>query len=151
MGRWGMMYGFCFLRGSWGPRRIVISEFNRMHWGNFNLRINGFPQASNIFHDPTSKYSTINIRCRRAQSVKRKTNIREAPGSIPRGSTFFSLEFYSFIASEARTGNAANVLCWICLWHMKFSSISMNSKICVYLIINNKRPSGHIAHLSHIG
>jgi hypothetical protein len=77
-----------------------------MHRGYFNLRMHSCPQASNIFDDPTSKYSTINIRYRIAQSVERKTDKR---GSIPRGSTFFSLEFYSFIASEAPTGNAANV------------------------------------------
>jgi hypothetical protein len=52
----------------------------------------------------------LNIRCRTAQSVEWKPDIREAPGSIPRGSTFFfSLEFYSFIVSEALTGNSANV------------------------------------------
>jgi hypothetical protein len=71
----------------------------------------GCPQASNIFDDTTSKYmySTISIRCRTVQSVERKNDLREVWDSNPRGSTFFSLEFYSFIASEAPTGNATNV------------------------------------------
>jgi hypothetical protein len=69
----------------------------------------GCPQATNIFDDPTSKYSTINIRCRIAQSVERKTDIREVLGSIPAAAHFFSLQFYSCIGSEVPTGNAANV------------------------------------------
>jgi hypothetical protein len=70
----------------------------------------GCPQASNIFDDPTSKYSTVSIRCKIAISVERKTDIQEAPGSTPRGCNFFfSLEFYSYIASEAPSGMAANV------------------------------------------
>jgi hypothetical protein len=77
------------MRGTYGPRRIVMSEFNRMHWGHFNLGMRGCPQASNMFADPISKYSTIDIGCRIAQSVERKANIRDALGSTPRGSTFF--------------------------------------------------------------
>jgi hypothetical protein len=30
-------------------------------------------------------------------------------------------------------------ICWICLWHMKFSSFSMNRKIGVYNIKNHNR------------
>jgi hypothetical protein len=36
------------LCGHRGSRIIVISEYNRMHWGHFNLHIPGYPQASNI-------------------------------------------------------------------------------------------------------
>jgi hypothetical protein len=96
-----------------GPRsscRIVVSEFNWMHWGYFYFRMRGCSRASNIFDGPTSKYSTINISCRIAHSVEQKTDRREAPGSIARDITFFFfLDFYSFSASEAPTGNAANV------------------------------------------
>jgi hypothetical protein len=67
----------------------------------------GCPQASNVFDDSTSKYCTIIFRCKIAPSAERKTDIWEGLGTIPRDSTYF--EFYSFIASEAPTVNAANV------------------------------------------
>jgi hypothetical protein len=77
-------------------------KFNRMHWGHINLRLRGCLLASNIFDSTTSKYRTINIICRTAQSVEQKTDIQEAQGLIPRYSTFFSsrmLFIYCFWSS----------------------------------------------------
>jgi hypothetical protein len=95
---------------------------------------------NNILDDPTSKYSTIGIRCRVTQSVERKTDLWEGSrfGST-RQHIFFSFQFYSFIASEAPTDNAANVNMLDLSVAMKFSSFSMNRKIWVYPVINKKK------------
>jgi hypothetical protein len=125
-----------------GPRRIVISEFNQMHWGHFNLRMRGCPQASNIHDDPTSKYSTINIISRIAQSVEWKTDIREVPSSLPHGSKFFSLSHFIhllLLKLLLETQRMQIHVCWICMWRKKFSSFSMNHKIWVYPVINIKK------------
>jgi hypothetical protein len=37
LGQSSAFYMYISLRGPWGPRRIVISEVNRMHWGKFQL------------------------------------------------------------------------------------------------------------------
>jgi hypothetical protein len=80
-----------------------------MYWGHFNLRMSSYLQARNIFDDPTSKYSTMNIRCRVAQSVERKTDMWDASGSMPRCSTFVFSRILFIDASETHTGNAANI------------------------------------------